>query len=166
MTKAIVILFVCFIVMVPFAAFGASEVQVNGNLRLSSGSLIFSDGTMQSSAATGTGVSIGISKVVHGLVGEDGATAATTFSVTHSSTGSYAITFATSFNSAPTCTVTSVGHQNDGMGYVACELSGMPSTGSASISCFQYQPQYNSGNGTYYYSYIGTDSPFTFICVQ
>jgi hypothetical protein len=167
MSKALVILFVCFMIVSAVTVYGASEVQVNGVFRITpGGSIIFGDGTTQTTAATGEGVAIGITKVVHGLVGADGLTAATTFSVTHSGTGFYTVTFATSFSSAPTCTVTSLGHQNDGMGYVACELSAVPTTNSVAISCFQYEPKYNSGSGSYYYSYIATDTPFSLICVQ
>jgi hypothetical protein len=166
MSRLIVMSFAFFAIVLPLTAFGASEVQVGGDFRLSSGNLIFSDGTTQTTAATGTGVSIGVTKVVHGLAGADGSTAATTFSVNHTGTGFYTITFTTSFSGAPTCVVTSVGHQTDSMGYVACELSSVPSTNSASISCFQYIPMYNDGNGTYYYNPSAIDTPFTLICVK
>jgi hypothetical protein len=166
MSKGLVILLLCIAVMFPFTAFGVSEVQVNGNLRLSSGSLIFSDGSTQSSAATGTGVSIGITKVVHGLVGANGSSAGAGYSVAHSGTGFYTINFTSSFGAAPTCTVTSLGHQTTSLGYIACELSNVPGIESVTFSCMQYRPVYNSGTSLYEYEEIMTDTPFTFICVQ
>jgi hypothetical protein len=173
MSGNIIILSLCILVIFPMAVFGASEVQVDGNLHLlSGGSLVFTDGTSASSTSslcTGgcTGTVDGITKVVHGIYGGSGALTGNGFSVVYNDIGSYTITFANSFSSAPHCVVTSLGHQNDGNGYAACELSGPPSTTSAVITCFQYKPAWTTYNGTTYnYSYIAINTPLSFICLN
>ena len=159
------------LVIFPVSAFCDSEVQVDGNLRLKSGgSLVFSDGTSASSTSslcTGgcTGTVEGVIKAVHGIYGGSGPLAGNGFSVAQNGTGDYTITFANAFSSSPHCVVSSVGHITTSQGYAACELSSVPGTTSMTVTCMQYIPQYNSGNGTYYYSEQFVNSPFSFICM-
>lgn len=126
------------------------------------GQLIFSDNTTLSSASEK-----GITSAVHGIVGPDGSSAAKNCTVSHSGVGEYTIAFAVSlFSSAPDCVVSSVGHVNTSTGYSSCELSSIPSTASVNITCMKYIPTYNSQNGTYEYTELFFDTPFTFICMN
>jgi hypothetical protein len=109
-----------------------------------------------------SGVTNGVTNAVHGTFGPNAELYApvNSFSVLRTGAGAYKITFTTPFSSTPTCVVTPMGHTHDGLGYDACELSGLPSTSSATITCYQYAP---SGAT---YTYVATDSPIAFMCLQ
>jgi|GEM_PF-6102903 len=169
MSKAIVVLCVCFALMFPVVALGDSEVNVDGNLRLTSGGyLIFTDGTAANSTSSMcsggcTGSVDGITKAVHGIYGGSGALTGNGFSVTHNGTGSYTITFTSAFSEAPHCVVTSLGHVSTSQGYVACELSSVPTASSFTVTCMQYIPI----SFTYpYYSESFINSALSFICLK
>jgi len=153
------------------STFAAGDVKINGDLE-------FPDGTIQSTATvqgpqgekgdTGPagpqgapGTTNGITKAVHGLFGPSGViTPGNGFSVKHTGTGAYTVTFTTPFNTAPHCLLTSLGHQQTSTGYADCELSALSTTSSINITCFKYIP----GNGSY--SEQPSDNALTFICIE
>ena len=181
---------------------GEGDLHITGG-----GSLVFSDGSVQSHAqvqgpagpqgSTGPqgaqgiqgpigpqgpkgdtgGTTNGITKAVHGTFGQNGEfTPGNGFSVNHTGTGAYVVTFTTPFTSAPNCGITPLGHYHDINGYAACELSNVAATTAITITCWQYIPilykVLNNNTGLIenfvYSSYESMliDQPLTFICLQ
>lgn len=127
------------------------------------GRVVFPDGSSLSSASEK-----GITTAVHGIVGPDGLSAAKNCTVSHTGTGAYTIAFAASlFSSAPICVVTSVGHVQTNTGYSSCELSNVPTTESATVTCMKYIPKFTTWAAPdNYYTEQFYDTPFTFICMN
>lgn len=139
----------------------AEGVAINGTdiVLPAGGRVVFPDSTSLSSASEK-----GIMTAVHGIVGPNGETNPKNYTVSHTQgTGIYTIAFAVSlFSSAPNCVVSSVGHVQTSTGYSSCELSGIPTTASATVSCIKYIPTL----GAPPYAELFFDTPFTFICMN
>jgi hypothetical protein len=138
----------------------AENVTVKGTdiILPTGGRVVFPDTTSLSSASEK-----GITTAVHGIVGPNGASSAKNCTVSHTGTGEYTIAFEASlFSSAPDCVVSSVGHVQTNTGYSSCELSNVPTTASATVSCMKYIPTL----GTPPYAEEFYDTPFTFICMN